>query len=150
MCGVMWTGRKTCSDDQADWFLFPILCKTQEVGHHPRRIPERAKVKSSRYKQNRGWKLKWSCSINNSSCPLVDGLIFHYITREYKVLHYCLISTRIDINFTNMLRKLVFSTLGDLAKLSDWVSPSSVQFSHSVVSNSLWSHEPQHARPPCP
>ena len=26
----------------------------------------------------------------------------------------------------------------------------SVQFSHSVVSNSLWTHEPQHARPPCP
>ena len=24
------------------------------------------------------------------------------------------------------------------------------QFSHSVVSNSLWPHEPQHARPPCP
>ena len=26
---------------------------------------------------------------------------------------------------------------------------SSVQFSHSVVSNSLWPHELQHARPPC-
>ena len=26
----------------------------------------------------------------------------------------------------------------------------SVQFSHSVVSNSSWPHEPQHARPPCP
>ena len=25
-----------------------------------------------------------------------------------------------------------------------------VQFSCSVVSNSLWPHEPQHARPPCP
>ena len=29
-------------------------------------------------------------------------------------------------------------------------STSSVQFSHSVVSNSLWPHEPQHARPLCP
>ena len=28
--------------------------------------------------------------------------------------------------------------------------PSSVQFSRSVVSNSLWPHELQHARPPCP
>ena len=28
-----------------------------------------------------------------------------------------------------------------------WIS--SVQFSHSVVSNSLWPHELQHARPPC-
>ena len=27
---------------------------------------------------------------------------------------------------------------------------SSVQFSCSVVSKSLWPHEPQHARPPCP
>ena len=27
---------------------------------------------------------------------------------------------------------------------------SSVQFSHSVVSDSLWPCEPQHARPPCP
>ena len=27
---------------------------------------------------------------------------------------------------------------------------SSVQFSCSVMSNSLWPHEPQHARPPCP
>ena len=27
---------------------------------------------------------------------------------------------------------------------------SSLQFSHSVVSDSLQSHEPQHARPPCP
>ena len=27
---------------------------------------------------------------------------------------------------------------------------SSVQFSCSVVSNSLWPHEPQHPRPPCP
>ena len=27
---------------------------------------------------------------------------------------------------------------------------SSVQFSHSVVSNSSWPHELQHARPPCP
>ena len=27
---------------------------------------------------------------------------------------------------------------------------SSVQFSHSVVSDSLWPHELQHSRPPCP
>ena len=30
------------------------------------------------------------------------------------------------------------------------VCVSSVQFIHSVVSDSLWSHESQHARPPCP
>ena len=27
---------------------------------------------------------------------------------------------------------------------------SSIRFSHSVMSNSLWPHEPQHARSPCP
>ena len=37
-------------------------------------------------------------------------------------------------------------------KLERTVIPikSSAQFSHSVVSNSLRPHEPQHARPPCP
>ena len=35
--------------------------------------------------------------------------------------------------------------LSDLLHLYD-----SVQFNHSVVSNSLWPHESQHASPPCP
>ena len=30
------------------------------------------------------------------------------------------------------------------------VSAHVVQFSHSVMCDSLWSHEPQHTRPPCP
>ena len=34
--------------------------------------------------------------------------------------------------------------------LYDPAIPFSVQFSHSVVSNSLRPHESQHARPPCP
>ena len=37
-----------------------------------------------------------------------------------------------------------------LKRLIASLSFSSVQFSHSVVSNSLWPHESQHARPPCP
>ena len=37
-----------------------------------------------------------------------------------------------------------------VTKSQTWLQFSSVQFSHSVVSNSLRSHEPQHARPPCP
>ena len=35
-------------------------------------------------------------------------------------------------------------------KLTKWGLFSSVQFSHSVVSDSLPPHELQHARPPCP
>ena len=38
----------------------------------------------------------------------------------------------------------------DTHKEADVSGFSSVQFSRSVVSNSLWPHEPQHARPPCP
>ena len=48
------------------------------------------------------------------------------------------------------------STLGkacalgdDGALLSVVISFSSVELSHSVVSDSLWPHEPQHSRPPC-
>ena len=36
-----------------------------------------------------------------------------------------------------------FTTVGELI----WYS---VQFSHSVISDSLWPHESQHVRPPCP
>ena len=38
-----------------------------------------------------------------------------------------------------------FSTM-----ITSYRSISLVQFSHSVVSDSLWPHESQHARPPCP
>ena len=31
-----------------------------------------------------------------------------------------------------------------------WLASSSDQFSHSTMSDSLWPHEPQHTRPPCP
>ena len=47
--------------------------------------------------------------------------------------------------FTIMRNKL-HNTLS----LSDNNVSSSVQFSHSVLSNSLWPHELQHTRPPCP
>ena len=49
--------------------------------------------------------------------------------------------------------------ISSLEWCSDWVTlssgshvslSSSVQFSRSVVSNSLWPHELQYARPPCP
>ena len=55
------------------------------------------------------------------------------------------LSVHLDIS------KLVIATLGGTI----WVSPrieccSSVQFTRSVVSDSLWPHGLQHARPPCP
>ena len=45
--------------------------------------------------------------------------------------------------------KLIYSK-GQTNYVSDWNNLNSVQFSHSVMSNSLWPHEPQHARTPCP
>ena len=39
---------------------------------------------------------------------------------------------------------------GGLCRTSKRISHNSVQFSCSVVSDSLRPHEPQHARPPCP
>ena len=46
-----------------------------------------------------------------------------------------------------MLWTLVFK---HLFKSLVYIQFSSVQFSRSVVSDSLWPHELQHARPPCP
>ena len=42
-----------------------------------------------------------------------------------------------------------YTTLTNWKIKSIW-SSQSVQFSHSVVSDSLWPHGQQHARPPCP
>ena len=52
----------------------------------------------------------------------------------------------------NMLSRLVITSLPRSRHLLiSWLqSFSSVQFSHSVVSDSLRPHESQHARPPCP
>ena len=46
--------------------------------------------------------------------------------------------------------KLIISTLEQNSGSILWHCFSSVQFSHSVVSDSLRPHEPQLARPPCP
>ena len=43
---------------------------------------------------------------------------------------------------------LAVTTLSQCNLISNYFSP--VQLSRSVVSNSLWPHESQHARPPCP
>ena len=43
-----------------------------------------------------------------------------------------------------------FSSSKTYLRVSYVLTLSSVQFSRSVVSDSLWPHESQHARPPCP
>ena len=53
-------------------------------------------------------------------------------------------------DFANLGAKRLFWVPLREAGLSYDVQFSSVQFSHSVMSDSLWPHESQHARPPCP
>ena len=47
-------------------------------------------------------------------------------------------------------RRVFFQTFKTIYTLYEFVNACSVQFSHSVVSDSLQPHEPQHARPPRP
>ena len=51
---------------------------------------------------------------------------------------------------STLLSGQILSTLFRIITNSSRSLCDSVQFSHSVVSDSLWPHEPQHARPPCP
>ena len=50
--------------------------------------------------------------------------------------------------FVDKVISLLFNMLSRL--VITFLPRSSVQFSRSVMSDSLWPHEPQHARPPCP
>ena len=53
-----------------------------------------------------------------------------------------------NLNTNTWILKIFFKIKNFLLKYSWFIS--SVQFSRSVVSDSLQPHEPQHARPPCP
>ena len=53
------------------------------------------------------------------------------------------------ILFTIALKRIKYLGINLRKEIKD-LYISSVQFSHSVASNSLWPHESQHARPPCP
>ena len=60
--------------------------------------------------------------------------------------------TRAVLGFCYFLLGCCFHEHSNFAKMYQVyvIRSSSVQFSHSVVSNSLRPHELQHARPPCP
>ena len=75
------------------------------------------------------WPKNWSLSFNISPSNEYSGLI-SFMTEWFELL-------------------AVQGTLKNLLQQNS-VQFSSAQFSLSVVSDSLWPHEPQHARPPCP
>ena len=65
-------------------------------------------------------------------CSSVHG-IFHARILEWVTISYCIGHVYVESFWKAKIMQI-----------------SSVQFSHSVVSDSLWPHEPPHARPPCP
>ena len=72
----------------------------------------------------------------------VNGLSFHYLRNPVHV-RLRLFSLSLWCSKRNLLIQLQWCTT------DKWLGIS-VQFSRSVVSDSLWPHESQHARPPCP
>ena len=74
-----------------------------------------------------------------------------------KIKFYCLVTIHLSVSWYVKSQKWLSSSV----LLESWllffililrlhIFLSSVQFSRSVMSDSLWPHESQHARPPCP
>ena len=62
----------------------------------------------------------------------------------------CVISQPATWLRNKMLSSRSTMSPGDDFLCSVFLKSVCIQFSHSVVSDSLWPHEPQHTRPPCP
>ena len=67
----------------------------------------------------------------------------------FKVLVILILDSQFKLGPEHYLVVFLLSLISDLHKTFKQFF-SSVQFSRSVVSNSLWPHESQQARPPCP
>ena len=74
----------------------------------------------------------------------------HHWDKSYsKVSCWSFRSSLIVLLILCQFPRLILSVITESGLLLS-VQFSSVQFSHSVVSDSLWPHGPLHARPPCP
>ena len=78
------------------------------------------------------------------------GLIFNILDQRGKEMFFCFFHSPILFYFLHFCFILEYSWLTMLWKFQVDSKWSSVQFSCSVVSDSLRPHESQHARPPCP
>ena len=95
---------------------------------------------------------KWLCSHPVPSSRLSFHIrlkLFIKYTHTHAHTHLCIqISNFEDINeYIKILKALWTDGGGNYFTVKHSLS---VQFSHSVMSNSLWPHGLQHARPPCP
>ena len=76
----------------------------------------------------------------------LDGITkaIFFLNSELKNSNLFLANTTCCLSHKLYLHLSIASFMCEIYKYS------SVQFSHSVMSDSLWSHELQHTRPPCP
>ena len=89
--------------------------------------------------------------------PLVNFYSFPFSTEiPYSLTHYFLLIFKhsfysLFLFITDTLKSLLAkSNMEANSESLYWLQFSSVQFSPSVASNSLWPHGLQHTRPPCP
>ena len=79
---------------------------------------------------------------------IIYFLAWNYATHSFVyLLSLCLPYWNVSSMESETLSFLYLTVCGAPITVPDH---GSVQVSHSVVSNSLWLHESQHARPPCP
>ena len=82
------------------------------------------------------------CISRNGKCTKI------YINLEYVDISFTLLLKHIiKLHFQDFVTPFSLETAHIVERLKGTVP---VQFSHSVVSNSLRPHESQHSRPPCP
>ena len=105
--------------------------------------------------------ISWKCFLKLIQYPYVLQilkseaiLITIFLWRFFFLIYFCSLKISFD---SNNLKVTVISVLegSNFNYLCTWyfafaISNASVQFSRSVVSDSLWPHELPHARPPCP
>ena len=83
---------------------------------------------------------------------------FHVFSQCYLLISFSFLfkNTSLTCNYSltfswlNFCEDRYFVVFLTCRALKQYLANSSVQFSHSVVSDSLRPHEPRHARPPCP
>ena len=136
LCGRMWGW-----DDLGEWHwnMYVIICETNRwsrfdawyrmLGAGALGLP-----------RGMGWRERWE--------GVQDGE--HEYTRGRFMSMYGKTNTTlkvISLQFKYILKKKKTPVTSNYLR---WILYYSLQFSHSVMSDSLRAHEPQHTRPPCP